>query len=211
MAKWYDILSKNVTEKVGEFVSEKLVPEEMEWWEKLVHYPMGIFDKKDMEKYDWLGDLSSRGWLGPVNQMGTTEGRSARDKSEGTAKGIKIAETVIPAAIAAIYGGGALLGGGAGAGAGGGAGGAGGGAVEGVAGGVGGGVAEGAGGAGAGSGGGWMQYLKYAKYLNMLKGGGGQSQPAQNNNYDERYNRQPSRLRRLSDERIDVDLSPLYM
>jgi len=45
MAKWYDILSKNVTEKVGEFVSEKLVPEEMEWWEKLVHYPMGIFDK----------------------------------------------------------------------------------------------------------------------------------------------------------------------
>ena len=204
MAKWYDILSKNVTEKVGEFVSEKLVPEEMEWWEKIIHAPMGIFDKKDMEKYDWLGDMSSRGWLGPVNQMGTEEGRQARNDNKGTAKGIKVAETVVPAVIAAIYGGGALMGGGAAAGGAGG--------TAGTAGTTAGTTASTTG-ASAGSGASWMQYLKYAKYANMLKGMGGQNQASGGTANYQRYGESDSdyRIRKLAEERIDIDLSPIYM
>ena len=191
MAKWYEFLS-DWEKPISKYIEKTFVPEKMAWWQKPAFWSAGLMDKKDMEKHDWLGDLGSRGWLGPVNQRSRGEEGEWAYEHSSTTKGLKKTGT-IAAALAAIYGGWSAYG----------AMGASGGAEAG----------SGAGVAEAGSGASWTQYLKYAKYLNMFKGMGGQNQASGGAVNDQRYGEADSdyRIRKLANERIYIESSPMYM
>jgi hypothetical protein len=160
MGKWYEILP-DLEKPVSKYLEKTLVPEKMSWWQKPLFMGAGIFDKKDMEKHDWLGDLGSRGWLGPINQRSRgEEGENAYENSS-TTKGLKKTGTIL-AALAAMFGVGKGIGA-MGIGSGAGAGGTG---VEGAVG------AEAGAEAGAGGASGWMNWARLGSNLMGNQGGG---------------------------------------
>lgn len=111
--KWYEYLS-DWEKPISQYIEKTFVPEKTPWWGIPAQLGFGSVPKQWQEKSKFLGDTSSRGWLGPVNLWQTgQEGKNAfgaGEQEEGapsegsrTTRGLKVTGTLL-AAIASMYG-----------------------------------------------------------------------------------------------------------